>query len=71
MSICMKEVIISKVEKQLGKVSHMIVTMSFDNIVWNSLEYEPLIVSVILPFHSRAPWKIKTSKYVEGCEGNL
>ena len=57
--------------KQLGKVSDIIVTMPFDNIVWNSLEYEPLILSVILPFHSCAPWKLKTSKYVEGCERNL
>ena len=57
--------------KQLVKVSDMIVTMPFDNIVWNSLEYEPLTLSVILSFHSRAPWQLKTSKYVEGCEGNL
>jgi len=58
--------------KQLGKVADIIVTMPFDNVVWSYLsEYEPLILFVVLPFHSRAPWKLKKAKYVERCEGNL
>ena len=58
--------------KQLGKVADIIVTMPFDDVVWSYLsEYEPLILFVVLPFHSRAPWKLKKAKYVERCEGNL
>ena len=56
---------------ELVKVSDIIVTMSFDNLVWNNLEYEPLILSIVLLFYSRAPWKIKSTKYVDRCEGNL
>ena len=56
----------------MGKVADIIITMPFDNVVLNYLsEFEPLILFVVLPFHSCTPWKLKKAKYVKRCERNL
>ena len=39
----------------MGNVSDIVVTMSFNNIVWSFLQYEPLILYVVLPFHRYTP----------------
>ena len=62
----------SRWRNQLGKVADIIITMPFDNVVLNYLsEFEPLILFVVLPFYGCAPWKLKKTKYVKRCEGNL
>ena len=61
----------SKSRKQLLKASDLFVEISFNNTVCPCLNFEPLILSIVLPFSSRPPWKLRSTTFVNKCTRNL
>ena len=61
----------SKWRKQLLKVSDLFVEMPFNDTVWPSSNFEPLILCIVLPFADRSPWKLRSTTFVNKCARNL
>ena len=58
-------------EEAVVKSSGGISFYAVDELVWGENNFEPLILAIILSFFSRSPWKLKSTKFVRECEGNL
>ena len=61
----------SRWRKQLMKVADIFVEMPFNDTVWPILNFEPLILCIVLPFASRSPWKLRSTTFVNKCVRNL
>ena len=52
-------------------VSDIFVEISFNDTVWSTLNFEPLILCIVLPFTSRSHWKLRSTMFVNTCARNL
>ena len=53
------------------KVSGIFVEMTSNDTVWSTLNFEPLILCIVLPFTSRQPWKFRSTTLLNKCARNL
>ena len=69
--VCIPRLMTSRWRKQLLKVCDLYVEMPFDETVWSTSNFEPLILAIVFPFCRHYPWKLKRTKFVREAEGNL
>ena len=69
--VCIPRLMTTRWRKQLLKVCDLYVEMPFDETVWSTLKFEPLILAIVFPFCRHYPWKLKRTKFVREAEGNL
>ena len=60
-----------RLRKSLLKLADVFTSIPFDEHFWEKNNFQPLILTIIHPFLSRSPWKLKSAKFARECEGNL
>lgn len=56
-----------KWRKVLGKMMDIMLTLPFDEHLWDSKEhFEPLTLAIAFPLLNRAPWRIKCTYLQQG-----
>ena len=61
----------SRWRKQLLKVTDLFVEIPFNDEVWPCLNFEPLILAIVLLFTSRPSWKVRSTTFVHKCARDL
>ena len=57
--------------KQFEKVTDLIVTLLFDENVWQKTNYEPLIFTFDFLFIRKKPWKLRGAEHLVQSKRNL